>query len=1062
MTSFLASAGYCIWRRVFRPLTETVRNEELGAAIDLQFPELHEAIATVLSVDQPDHGASGATSPVMKRHLLSSISLKISDLAAGEIVNPRRTFRAAAGAAGAMLMFLIPLLLWHSGSVLLLKRFAMPLANLETASNLYFEIPDADRVVARGTDVQFRAYPRWRTGNTGALPDSVSVILQGHGAVAHADTIRMGWDEVNKVYLAILPDVQDSLTYRIEGGRARSRDHVINVATPPQIDSALLHAVPPEYTKLDPVVNDGMEGRVRVFEGSRVEMTLTFNKAIRDAQFVWDSWMPITMDLPQDEFEEASPEERSFVAPNEGVIVPASRSADGTVLTFEFEARGSGRFHFEFTDHEGLVGADLPTRELVIIEDQPPRLEVTGIRDAMPVRPDDVVPLDSVVTDDIGVGLLELHYQVDGGESVVIPAAGLTAGMPDFEYGFRLPLRNLNLTSGARLTLLVRAADQRPHAWPGRVERGPWELLIDEQAPPIGRQPLSERDQETLDNLRGMAAKLQHDAEEAAKLGDNARQKWNQDDRNEARGLSEREQQQGQQVQQIASEIADHPLMQQQAQAISDLGSEIRNGIGQQLKDAANAAADQATQDLRQASGELTEAGEQLNRLADEFERIARVEQELTELNRLALDAEQLARDAGQLQQDRQTGMPEAGQSQQEFQDKLDQRAGQLASDRDQLEREIGELLDRQQDLRESAQRSQTEQLAELADRAEQLAAIQQSTTEALQNEQNGKGVPADQQQQVAADTAELRDQLRELSERMNLPALQMQDEAVHASEAEAAAEQAAQDAARAAQELSDGRQEEAVQSGQQTADELRLAAEAARGQAPSESAQGVVPTEVGQSVAEALQNLSQAQEDIGMQQSAQPGDDSQTEAPSGSAPDAQQQSGQNQSGQQNGQPGQQGEDQQGNPTGSAQQGDPGQSGQAGESQQGSSQQGQQGGASQPLSQAAQSLAEAAKNALPQQFTPGQLSDPGASSGKGRSARGNDAGFDGNLPGRTRGQHERRDWGQLNDELDGEMSGAATERPDSDYADLIRRYNREKARAAARQRSGAFGPSGSR
>ena len=73
------------------------------------------------------------------------------------------------------------------------------------------------------------------------------------------------------------------------------------------------------------------------------------------------------------------------------------------------------------------------------------------------------------------------------------------------------------------------------------------------------------------------------------------------------------------------------------------------------------------------------------------------------------------------------------------------------------------------------------------------------------------------------------------------------------------------------------------------------------------------------------------------------------------------------------------------------------------------------------------------------------------------SAMGNDGEFDGRQVARSGRSGVQRDWGQLQDELTGEMKNNGPELIDSEYSDLIRRYRRELARAVAEENGDATG-----
>ena len=97
------------------------------------------------------------------------------------------------------------------------------------------------------------------------------------------------------------------------------------------------------------------------------------------------------------------------------------------------------------------------------------------------------------------------------------------------------------------------------------------------------------------------------------------------------------------------------------------------------------------------------------------------------------------------------------------------------------------------------------------------------------------------------------------------------------------------------------------------------------------------------------------------------------------------------------------------------------------------------------MAKAAKSLQNAARSALPNQFSPGQLSsDPGAAGDP--KSEGNVSEFDGQDPNATRRKGTRRVWGRLHDDLDADVSDAGKEVMDNEYSALIRRYRRDLAR----------------
>lgn len=1320
----LSAAAVAGWRRLLQPLLSRVPDDELAAAVDLSFPDLQESLATLLSVEPGRTPSGDPGSAVMRRHLVESVTGRLQSVQSDRVVSQRSTWRRVGVAGSVLVLALVPVLMWPAASRDLLQRLLVPFANTGTVSNLYFDVPDADRVVAIGSDVSFTAIPHWRTGEGHEIPTDVVVQLRAQSGLR--DELTASWNELSSEFVAVLPDIRQSLDYRIRGGGTETRWFTLQAEEAPRIVGAVLEATPPAYTGRAVDVHDGIVGDTTVFERSELVFSVFFSKPVTDITMVQHDWQPISTERVVDELPDLPPVGTAADGEPSHVVGPFAVSEDGRAAEFRFPALGSGRFEFRATDEWGLTNPAEPERVLIVEEDQPPQLRVSGIQDGLALRPDDVLPLDCRVADDIGVDALELYFRRNDEAERIRPANGFERGGRSVDWSFRLKLDEFDVTDGDTVTVRVRAADERPVPEPNVVWQGPWTVRIDDAAEAIGKQPLDNDTQRMLDELRQLEEALRQDASDVRELKNRVWKNWDAAARDQVGQLSEKEQQQGRQLQRAADQVAQHPLMQDQAGQVRDVGQRVAEQIPEPLDAAQESERGDAAEQLQEAARELDRSVQDLRKAIDEIETIARVEQELAELNRLALEAEQLADTADQLQQQRESGVPEAGQSPDEFQEQLQQQGEQLESDRQQLQQDLDGLLQRQQELLESARRAQQEQLADIADRArqlaeqerriadgvneeardasrdtrtladqlqqirsetqqlardtrqqapdvqppdarplddairelrrgnlsqphEQIADVQQQlgqageqlqsppqdgdpesseqraplarrandlaerlddvrrnlaadasrrlgesppqspqpsppqsppqaaadpetsrqslpdggdsaesnpegsqpdvardlverlqelaqsgeeladavrqdgdagrdaagpardmaregqeaaeaaaagqfsraadrmhsaagsageaserlgneaqpdrpqqlqnlgdeysqladTVRQLQNDDTARlGAQQRTQRSLADQAADLPDQLADVSERLQLPALGMPQQARLADEARQAAAEAGESGQQASRQLGDGQLQQASDTARKTSGQLNRVAQLAQ-QAGGRNRQAppLIPSHVGQDVAQAMQNL---------QRAGQPGDGQPGEGQPGSGQSAEAQTAGNES--PSGQPAPSG-----SPGAAGQASDPGAQSQA-SSQDGSGQSGGQtegsgapgqpssGGSGQPtpssqLSDAARALAEAARNSLPRQFTPGQL--PAGDPAEGQSAMGNDAEFDGRNAARSQFSGTFRHWGQLQDALDGELRNTGREIIDSEYSELIRRYRRELARAVA-------------
>ena len=472
LVSFVVVIAIVIWKSLLSPLLSNLPTEQLGAAVDMAAPELKEGLATLISIERPDVTSAEAGSKTMRSRLQQQVSEHLTGLHITSVVDSRKTRRRCGTAGLLLLLAVLPFFFWPSGSSLLAQRLMSPLSNLATVSNLYFDVPDGNRSVARGTTVQIAATPMWRTSTAGERPEQVDLRLIA--ASGDTDTLPMMFDEVGGRYVADLARIADTVQYQIYGGGASTEVFTLTVVDAPEIRAAVMTATPPQYSGRAIQRFDGMIGQMEVFERSQLEVFLNFNKPVEQASLVWSGRdaRPVTeAEMLEIEFDDLSGEEVMEIDLDAPLIpkfapletrVDGELTPDGMAVVFHMKADVGGDFSFEVTDQHQLTNAVEPDRHLTVIYDMPPALKVSGLHDRDRFRPDDILPVNCLAVDDIGVGELELYFRLNDDVEKVVPALEFDRGSVEVQHAFRLPLQDLALSSGDNLTVRVRARDERP------------------------------------------------------------------------------------------------------------------------------------------------------------------------------------------------------------------------------------------------------------------------------------------------------------------------------------------------------------------------------------------------------------------------------------------------------------------------------------------------------------------------------------------------------------------------------------------------------------------------
>ena len=623
-------------------------NAELAAVAELGHAGLNERLISLVEMCEAAEAGLYRGSPLMRELLLQETCEAVARLDFSQAVSSRSSSCRLVAGSAACLALMVPFALSPAAYGLLLNRYFTPWRNLDRASNLYFEVQPGNCIVARGTNVVMRATPHWRS-RPGTLPQSVWLNWTSSSSTGRpddeagatqprSDKRRMDLDADGTAYVAVFPRLLEGFDYTIGGGPALSRRYRVDVADAPALTALRLKIVPPAYTGLPPVKIDGVTGRITVFERSRLQFQLQFNKPVKEASLVWCGRNGGATARNAAVRHAASEESRAVCVPGE----------DRRSATLEIPAlTQGGPFEISLIDEYHLVNPREPDRQLVVIADQPPQVSLMEDR-ISDAHPQDEFKIAATARDDIAVASLELRYRVNrkDEQSIVVPVA--KTGTQIVTHRFSLELADLKLVDGDIVTCRVRAADARPEPGPQVAWSETHTLTIRESALPAGSDELS---REQADLSRALAA-IQSDLKLGLKtVGDlykavDAAGRYDRDFTENERlpDAAARYRVLRQKCDQVADELDDHPLL-------ANIAADLRRIADHELR-RAPAHIEQAhrqpnlarKRDLLEESRNLLAAADRaFDEVQRQFDRQRRLEQDLLELNRMAHRAKRLA-----------------------------------------------------------------------------------------------------------------------------------------------------------------------------------------------------------------------------------------------------------------------------------------------------------------------------------------------------------------------------------------------------------------------------------
>ena len=248
--------------------------------------------------------------------------------------------------------------------------------------------------------------------------DSITIVARVTNAIPGAVTLRLQDDNVNwrnaamtqdtadnnsATYSYFLPVLQNDTAYYVsfnERGEHSSPQYRISLYDLPRVEQIDLAFDYPDYIGVEDAIDED-SGDMVVPEGTRVDLTVAFNKAIAEATVEFETFPDEDEDENRNENSEGPAR-----APYENLPL----TIDGKTGRASFTVTRNGLYRIMATDHAGLRSGDPLEYYVSAIADSPPELTLRR-----PGRDVDVMPLEEVVleveaSDDYGLTEFTLNY----------------------------------------------------------------------------------------------------------------------------------------------------------------------------------------------------------------------------------------------------------------------------------------------------------------------------------------------------------------------------------------------------------------------------------------------------------------------------------------------------------------------------------------------------------------------------------------------------------------------------------------------------------------------------
>ncbi|HOW97285.1 MAG TPA: hypothetical protein P5567_10610 [Kiritimatiellia bacterium] len=340
-----------------------------------------------------------------------------------EFCRHRRVLYACAAAAALVFLVNVP------ATRTILARIFLPGRDVPPYSRYTFQVEPASPVVLYGGDLAVRVEIGGRT-----VGGEAGFLTRAGGRIHRAACFQ----ESATRYAQRLEGVIEPVEFCFTVGRARSRWCPVDVLFDPHIAAAEVVLVPPAYSgKPARRFYLGAED-VSGLKGTRVELTLTSNRPLRDGVIHW-----------------------RFENDNDSAPALSGEKVGDHTVRFTWILRATATAEITVRDIRGTPNASPFKMAQRVVPDEPPSVALSEPPPFSLATPGITVPVRGAADDDLGLRQVDLARALVGYRDRL-----QTVGPPEpasgFEYEGELALPKLGVEAGQVLELYLEAMDSNP------------------------------------------------------------------------------------------------------------------------------------------------------------------------------------------------------------------------------------------------------------------------------------------------------------------------------------------------------------------------------------------------------------------------------------------------------------------------------------------------------------------------------------------------------------------------------------------------------------------------
>ena len=435
LIGIIGAAGYLLYKYLFQPLRVKLTPHDVALNIERKHEDLEDRLVSALQFGEVE------TEDPIKSHLLQRLVTDAVERTEGidfkATVDKSKKRKhigiAVAALAGCALIGLI----FPTELNISLNRLLSPWEKTEPVFTTKLTVEPGNARILRGRSLAINLEV------TGKAADKARLIYSKGDSATDTESQRQEIDmmqivdEKGKFGYEIF-NINENLEYHITANGVESERYTVEVFDMPKLTAIEIAYTYPEYTKLNPIIQQG-EGNIRAVAGSQAEVRITTNKAIESATLAVDAQDPIPILI-----------------------------SDGRTLTTTLDVLNDGKYTVKLLCVDGFNNQAPIEYTITAIPDEPPEIVIKEPgRDIKATKLEEVRVL-AEATDDYGVENMKLMYSIGSGEAQELPVETVEVKAEKIiSNAYVFYLEELDVEPGELISYYAQATDNNTRTGPG-------------------------------------------------------------------------------------------------------------------------------------------------------------------------------------------------------------------------------------------------------------------------------------------------------------------------------------------------------------------------------------------------------------------------------------------------------------------------------------------------------------------------------------------------------------------------------------------------------------------